>query len=76
MSVKCPYCGSENVQATNMGKRTFAAIASGTVGLLTMPFMRGGYIGPAKETYKSICPSREYICLNDNCRRKFSEPTF
>jgi len=70
--MKCPYCGSTDVQATNMGKRVWANIAGfGTAFVLT-PFMRQGAKTPAMQVRKNICPSKEYICLNDLCRRKFS----
>lgn len=71
MSVKCPYCNCENVQATNLGKRAVATTVSFAAGFVVSVFNKPLGGPTAKEVYKNICPNKEYICLNDNCRRKF-----
>ncbi|MBR5199087.1 MAG: hypothetical protein IKW20_04590 [Bacteroidales bacterium] len=68
--MKCKHCGSSNVQGTNVGTRIFAGVCGGVVGLLCAPFTGGSAGGHAKNVYKEICPSRDYICLS--CKRTFS----
>lgn len=68
--MKCKYCGSTNVQGTNVGTRIWAGFCGGVAGLLAAPFTGGNASGVAKSTYKEICPSRNYICLD--CKHTFS----
>jgi hypothetical protein len=53
-----------------VGTRIFAGVCGGVVGLLCAPFTGGSAGGHAKNVYKEICPSRDYICLS--CKRTFS----
>ena len=69
--MKCPYCGSERVQGTNVGERVFAntcAFAAGFVGHLFGPALGVGW---ERETNKAICPYAKYICLD--CKRVFEK---
>ncbi len=69
--MKCPYCGSERTQGTNIGARVFAnicAFGAGLVGHLAGP--AGGVIAE-RETQKSLCPYATYICLD--CKKEFEK---
>lgn len=70
--MKCPNCGSKDVQGTNIGKRTIAAITGVAGGLLYSVFdrPRGGPM--ANQIRKNICPERKYICLK--CKHDFTVP--
>lgn len=74
--MKCPICGSKNVQSTNMGKRIIAAILSFVASLLVSVVSRSGGIITQRNVYKSISPTRDYICLNPDCKHIFSEQSF
>ena len=76
MATKCPYCGSKDIKGLNLGKRIIAGAASGITATLLSPFMRGDAKYPAKNVHESICKTKKYICLNDNCRRKFEIDVF
>ena len=73
MATKCPYCGGTNVQATNMGSRILAGVTSFAAGLAVGLFNKNMGGPTAKTVHDNICPKKEYICLNDNCRRKFQK---
>ena len=73
MATKCPYCGSTDVRAINVGQRAWATVAGFVAGTVSNVFVKGSGGGTMKRVYKEQCPSRDYICLNDECRRKFSK---
>jgi len=74
--MKCPKCGSKNVQGTNWGKRVLSAIggfmAASGVALFTKNSGKASLTG--RNVYKTICKERTYICLNPNCKHIFSKP--
>ena len=71
MFVKCPKCGSPDVQPTNLGERAFARTCSTALTLLTFPLGKGGAIELGNKVYKNLCQSRNYICLNPKCKHMF-----
>ena len=73
MATKCPYCGSTNVQTTNLGKRIVAGAASVAAGLAAGLFDKSKAAPTAMMVRRNICPKSEYICLNDDCKRKFTK---
>lgn len=76
MATRCPYCGSQDVKSLNMGKRILAGVASGTTAAVLSIFMRNDSKYPAKSVHECICKTKKYICLNDNCRKKFEIDVF
>lgn len=70
--MKCPKCGSTNVQGTNVGQRIFAGVCAGVGGLISAPFTRTPG-GTGKTIYKEVCPNRTYICLA--CKHDFIDNT-
>lgn len=67
--MKCPNCGSQRVQGTNVGARVFAnvcAFGAGLIGNIAGP--TGGVVAE-RETQKAICPYAKYICLD--CKEEF-----
>lgn len=71
--MKCPKCGSKDVQITNMGKQALASVCGIITGIPVSIFSRPGGMTIAKSVMRSICPTRNYICLNPNCKHMFSE---
>ena len=69
--MKCPYCGSEKTQTTNLGKRALAFGAAAITYFALFPFARSGAQGPARSASRNVCPNREYICLE--CKKEFIE---
>lgn len=71
--MKCPKCGSKKVQCTNMGKQALGFVCSMVVGVPASLVSRAGGMGISKSVFRSVCPHREYICLNPNCKHMFRE---
>ena len=71
--MKCPKCGSKKVQCTNMGKQTLGFVCSMAVGVPVSFFSKPTGMGAAKAVLRNICPKREYICLNPDCKHMFCE---
>lgn len=71
--MECPKCGSKKVQCTNMGKQALGFTCSMIVGFPVSVISRGGGMTVAKSVLRSICPTRNYICLNPDCKHMFSE---
>ena len=73
--MKCPKCGSKDVQGTNVGKRVLSTIAGVTAAFVLNAFTRNGKQSAAVgyNVKRNICEERTYICLNPNCKHIFSE---
>lgn len=56
-----------------MGSRILAGATSFAAGLVVGIFDRTKAGPTAKIVSDNICPKKEYICLNDACRRKFQK---
>lgn len=70
--MKCPKCGLKKVQMTNSGKYA-AAIASATAAsAIVMPFNKIMARSIMKSVCENMCPYKEYICLNPNCKEIFT----
>lgn len=72
--MKCPKCGGKKVQCTNMGKQSVALVCSFILGIPISIVSRSGGIAASKSILRSMCPMRDYICLNPDCKHMFSEP--
>lgn len=70
--MKCPHCGSERTQTTNLGRRVLAWSATVATSLVLFPIMKYTAKGPARSVGKSICSTKNFICLD--CKHEFSCP--
>ena len=73
--MKCPKCGSKDVQGTNVGKRVLSTVAGAATSLVVNLFTRnsGQASAVGYNVKRNICEERTYICLNPNCKHMFSE---
>lgn len=71
--MKCPFCGSERTQTTNLGKRSLAWGATAITYAALYPFIRDKAQGPARLAGRNVCPESKYICLD--CKREFTVGT-
>ena len=70
MFTKCPICDkSDKVVGLNKAQRALAATAATIVGIGAKVITRQPNPTIMKETYKSICPSKEYYC--ERCKKEF-----
>lgn len=70
--MKCPKCGSNKVQATNGTKYAAALAAAAAAAIPLMPINKGWARATMISVGTSICPYREFICLNPLCKDMFS----
>ena len=70
--MKCPYCGSNNTQGTNVGERVFANLVGFGAGIFGSLFGGPGQGGAvATKVSSNVCEYAKYICLN--CKKEFLE---
>lgn len=71
--MKCPKCGKNNVHMTNLGKFSAAVATATAASAAIYPFNRILARSTMKSVCENICPYKEYICLNPNCKEIFLE---
>lgn len=70
MFTKCPKCNqSDKVVGLNKAQRALATTAATIVGIGAKVITRQTNHTIVKETYKSICPYKEYYC--ERCKKEF-----
>ena len=62
--MKCPYCNSGNVSATNLGRRVAAGTAGVLTGFVVSLFSRRGFASAGMNVNRMLCKEAEYRC---NC---------